>query len=76
MSTLKLIYASSEGEKCVGAKMRHLQASQSEFPFWEFGVSDVPNVVWEIKTILNVVIFLNYTKDLNVMGVALSKQIS
>jgi hypothetical protein len=41
---------------------------------------NVPIVVWEIKTILNVVIFLNYTKDLNVMynvmGVALSKQIS
>jgi hypothetical protein len=50
----------------------------SHFGNWES--PNVPIVVWEIKTILNVVIFLNYTKDLNVMynvmGVALSKQIS
>jgi hypothetical protein len=39
---IEMKYASSEGEKCVGVKMRHLQASQSEFPFWELGVSWSP----------------------------------
>jgi hypothetical protein len=36
---IEMKYASSEGEKCVGVKTRHLQASQSEFPKWELGVS-------------------------------------
>jgi len=36
---IEIKYAFSEGEKCVGVKTRHLQDSQSEFPFWELGVA-------------------------------------
>jgi hypothetical protein len=37
----------------------------SHFGNWE--LPEVPNVVWGIKTILNVLFFFNYTKHLNVM---------
>jgi hypothetical protein len=63
---IEIKYASSEGEKCVGVKMWHLQDSQSEFPFWELGVS------WSPKCYN----FFELYKRSQCDGVGLSKQIS